>query len=353
MHFGETLRTATWLHPLNDVAAIDDVLAMLHPTWALGRIKARVAAIRDEAADVKTFVLRANRRWPGHRAGQHVGVDVEIDGVRHQRRYSVASAPDGGRTFAITVKRQPGGIASSSLHERLRVGDVLAIDPPAGDFVLPNPLPTRLLMLSAGSGITPLIAMVRALARRPTRVEVAFVHVSRGSALFGAELRALAAETSWLALHLHDTTRDGRFDPRSIATLVPDWTTRPALLCGPTSFMDACRTEWRGHESLVHTESFGGHPSVRQNDATTSATVTCTRSERSFTADAALPLLVAAEHAGLSPRFGCRMGICRSCLCRKLAGTVENALTGAVSSTPGERIRLCVSRARGDVTLDL
>ena len=69
-----------WLRPFNDVAAIDDLLAQLHPTWSLGRIKARVLAVVDETPDTKTFVLRPNRNWPGFRAGQHVGVEVEIDG---------------------------------------------------------------------------------------------------------------------------------------------------------------------------------------------------------------------------------------------------------------------------------
>lgn len=363
MNLTETLRATPWLHPLNDVAALDDLLATLHPTWALGRIKARVLAIHDETPDVKTFVLRANRQWPGHRAGQHVGVDVAIDGVRHQRRYSVSSAPGAGRSFAITVKRQTGGGVSSWLHERLRVGDVVAIDPPAGDFVLPNPLPTRLVMVSAGSGITPLMAMLRVLARRPTRVEVAFVHVSRGPAIFERELRALAAATSWLALRLHDTTRAGRFDPATVAELAPDRQDEPALLCGPPAFMRACRAAWRGRADLLRTESFGGfvaggqaetcHDRPPSTPPATGATITCARTERSFTSDASVPLLVAAERAGLAPRYGCRMGICRTCRCVKLAGTVENALTGAVSSRPGERIQLCISRARGDVTLDL
>src|SRR5689334_13569058 len=118
-----TLRTTPWLHPFNDVVAIDDLLASLHPTWALGTIKARVLRIEDETADTKTFVLGANRRWPGFRAGQHVGVVVEIDGVRHERRYSLSSAPARGRTIAITVKRQPEGLVSGWLHDRLAVGD--------------------------------------------------------------------------------------------------------------------------------------------------------------------------------------------------------------------------------------
>src|SRR5580765_4015282 len=96
MELATTIWTSPWLHPLNDVAAIDDLLAQLHPTWSLGRIKARVRAVIAETADTKTFVLRPNRNWPGFHAGQHVGVEVEIDGIRHQRRYSLSSAPRRG-----------------------------------------------------------------------------------------------------------------------------------------------------------------------------------------------------------------------------------------------------------------
>src|ERR1043165_8976177 len=107
MQLATTLWTSPLLHPLNDVTAIDDLLAQLHPTWSLGRIKARVGAILVETADTKTFVLRPNRNWTGHRAGQHVGVEVEVDGIRRQRRYSISSAPSPYRRLAITVNRQP------------------------------------------------------------------------------------------------------------------------------------------------------------------------------------------------------------------------------------------------------
>ena len=121
METQSTLWTTPWLRPFNDVAAIDDLLTQVHATWSLARIKARVLAVVDETADTKTFVLRPNRNWPGFRAGQHVGVEIEIDGVRHQRRYSLSSAPSARRVIAITVKRQPGG----------KIAAVLALPCPA------------------------------------------------------------------------------------------------------------------------------------------------------------------------------------------------------------------------------
>ncbi len=350
-----TLWTTPWLRPLNDLAAIDDLLAHVHPTWSLSAIKARVERVTAETPDTTTFTLRPNRNWPGARTGQHLGLTVEIDGVRHNRRYSISSAPDADRTVAITVKRQPDGIVSTWLHDHVAVGDVLALDPPAGDFTLPNPLPTRLLLLSAGSGITPLMAMLRTLAQHSTRVEVAFVHVTRGPAIFARELARRAASSGALALHIHDSTRAGRFEVASLDGLVPDWRERPTLLCGPAPFMTACRSHWRTHgdAALLHTESFGAPLASPSASAGPACEVRCTRSERLFTSDGTTPLLVAAEHGGLRPRYGCRMGICHTCSCVKQSGTVENLRTGAISSTPGERIQLCINRARSDLTLEL
>jgi stearoyl-CoA 9-desaturase NADPH oxidoreductase len=349
--------TSPWLRPFNDLAAIDDLLAQMHPTWSLGRIKARVLRITDETVDTKTFVLRPNRRWPGHRAGQHVGIEVDIAGVRHQRRYSLSSAPGRERAITITVKRQPSGKVSGWLHDHVGVGDVLTLGAPSGDFVLPSPLPTRLLFLSAGSGITPMMAMLRDLGRRSIRTEVAFVHVTRDAAstIFGRELHALAARSAGLALHVHATASAGRFDVATLDRLVPDWRERPTWLCGPATFMTACRAHWdaAGVASQLRLESFGVLPPPPSATSATASEIRCTRSERVFTTDGSSPLLVAAEHGGLRPRYGCRMGICHTCTCVKQSGTVENLRTGEISSEPGERIQLCISRARTDCTLEL
>jgi ferredoxin-NADP reductase len=352
-----TIWTTPWLRPFNDLAAIDDLLAQVHPTWSLGRIKARVVAVLLETPDTKSFVLRPNRNWPGFRAGQHVGVEVEIAGVRHQRRYSLSSAPERRRVVAITVKRHAGGRVSNWLHDHLQIGDTLVLNAPAGDFVLPDSLPTRLLMLSAGSGITPLMSMLRLLARDHAPIDVAFVHVARrpADAIFGAELAALRATWRTLALHPHHSETDGRFDLGVLARLVPDYAERSTLLCGPHSFMTDVREQWRtlGIESRLQCESFGGPVTINADDDGTTLEVRCTRSERVFTVGGTAPLLVEAEQAGLRPRYGCRMGICHTCVCVKRSGTVENLRTGEISADPDEHIQLCISRARSDLTLEL
>jgi len=348
------LLSSSWLRPLNDVRAIDGLLARVHPTWALGRMKARVTKVVDETPDTRTFVLRPNRTWPGATAGQYVPVEVEIDGVRHQRTYSLSAASGRDRAVAITVKRQAGGLVSNWLHDRLAAGDVLSLGEPAGTFVLPGPVPPRLLMLGAGSGITPLMSMLRDLHRRGYTGSVVLVHGcrSRADAIFGAELAALAARWPAFALHVHHSSEAGRLDAEALARLVPDYAARHTLLCGPEGFMGAFRDHWRtrGLGGLQY-ESFGmPAPAAALGEA---VEVRCLRSERVFDAPGSGALLVEAERAGLRPRYGCRIGICHTCQCVKQSGTVENLLTGRVSSEPGERIQLCISRARSALVLDL
>src|SRR5579885_3598644 len=170
---GRRALASPWLRPLNDADALDDLLALANPLWSVRAWRARVVRVIDETPDARTFVLRPNRRWGGFVAGQHVCVAIEIDGVRHERAYSLSSRP-GEPTIAVTVKRQPGGRVSNFLHDAVRPGHVLALGRAAGRFVVPDPPPTRLLMLSAGSGITPVRSILRDLhARRPaTRIRV-------------------------------------------------------------------------------------------------------------------------------------------------------------------------------------
>jgi ferredoxin-NADP reductase len=310
----------------------------------------------DETPDARTFVLRPNWRWDGFVAGQHVCVEVEIEGVRHQRTYSLSSRP-GEATIAVTVKRHPGGRVSSFLHDAVRPGHVLGLSRASGCFVLPDPPPARRLMLSAGSGITPIMSILRDLHARRCRTDVVLVHSCRTpeDAIFRGELAARAREWPAPRLAFVFTRETGRLDRDRLVRLVPDWAARASFLCGPALFMDMVRSMWReaGVEGRLWSESFTGAVPARGPGAGGTATVTCAQSGVAFDAARDRPLLVEAERSGLRPRHGCRMGICHTCLCRKVSGTVENLVTGAVSSEPDTMIQICVSAARSDLTLAL
>jgi ferredoxin-NADP reductase len=187
--------------------------------------------------------------------------------------------------------------------------------------------------------------------------DVVLVHSCRTpeDAIFRRELVERAREWPALRLGFVFTAETGRLDRERLVRLVPDWAARASLLCGPAPFMDMVRGIWRQAdvEGRLSWESFAGPVAARGPGAGTTATVTCAQSGVVFQAAGDRPLLVEAEQTGLRPRHGCRMGICHTCLCRKVSGTVENLLTGAVSSEPNTMIQICVSAARSDLTLAL
>ncbi len=345
-----------WLHPLNDSEAIDDLLAMANPRWSLTQVRAEVVAREAQTADTASFWLRPNWLWTGFRAGQHVTLTVEIKGVRHQRVYSLSSDPAQPRLLRLTVKRQPEGRVSNWLHTRLHVGDVIALSPAEGEFATPADGP--ILLLSAGSGITPMRAVLhelRARAEAGTAVDVIHVHVCRDAEdqIFADEFAALSNE--WRALrriHWHSAER-GRPTIEGLVKEVPDYAHRETLLCGPAGFMADVEKHWAEHgiTERLRLERFGLAPRLIEGGA--SAEVRCARSERIFVAGPGEALLPAAERAGLKLAYGCRIGVCRTCLCKKRRGSVENLVTGERSDEPGEWIRLCVSTPRSEIELEL
>lgn len=345
------------LRPLNDPVALDDLLAQLNPLWSLRQARARVLEIVEETADARTYVLKPNRHWRGFRAGQHALIEVEIGGAREQRCYSLSRAPGGDGRLAITVKRQPEGRVSGWLHAQMKIGQVLGLGQAEGEFVLPDELPERILLLSAGSGITPMRALLGELRQRGYAGEVTLLHACRGREdfIFGAELLELARVWPALQLQLHDTRRDGRLDAAALALAVPDFAQRATWLCGPGAYMRWVREAYRAQGVLdrLRTESFGAMVPEMANVAADTVNVQCRTSNSSFSANSGSPLLIEAENAGLQPRYGCRRGICRTCQCRKRSGQVQNLLTGALSSPGEEWIQLCISVARTDLVLDV
>lgn len=345
-----------WVESIVRLGAVEDALTVLHPLLSLTRVRARVARIVDETPTTKTFVLQPNALWAGAQAGQFVRVQLEINGRRVERAYSLSSPP-GSRRIAFTVKRQEQGLVSGHLHAAVKVGDVLTISQALGEFVLPDALPSKMLLLSAGSGITPVMSMLRDLKARQYQGDLVFLHVCRApdDLIFAQQLHALTADFPGLRLAVHYDSHAGFFSPDALARQVPDLGARSTWMCGPAGFMDAISAFWnaQGFGSELLSERFVGAPVLPSTAPGTPVAVSFVNSGTTFTTQGTEPLLVQAERAGLTPKHGCRIGICRSCQCTKTSGTVENLQTGEVSSAPNELIRLCISTARSDVALAL
>ena len=335
----------------------DDYLSYVNPLWSTRAPRGRVEAVVRETADSATLWIRPGLDWVAHRPGQYVRVGVEVDGVRHWRTYSLTSVParEDGR-IAITVKIVPDGLVSTQLVRRVGRGTIVQLAPPAGEYVLPDPPPSRMLFVTAGSGITPVMGMLRDLHARGALPDVALVHIAptRDAVIFGAELRRLARRHAGLCLHEHHDAVQGRFDPPMLDAICPDWRARPAWACGPAGLLDALTDHWvtSGDPGRLHLERF--RPVVAAVGAVgAGGRVRFSASGREVDADGATPLLVVGEQAGALLPSGCRMGICHSCVGRLRSGAVRDLRTGELCDSEGELVRTCVSAAAGPVEIEL
>ncbi len=335
----------------------DDFLGTVNPLWSRRQPAGRVVAVRRETADSATIAIRPGTGWREHRAGQHVTVGVEIDGVRHQRSYSLTSPPraaDG--CIAITVKAVREGVVSSHLVHRTAPGAVVFLGEAAGEFVLPEELPQRLLFITAGSGVTPVMGMLRTLARSGTLPDTTVVHVDRGPehVIFARELRGLAGQRR-VALHEHHTGRLGRPSAAELVDRVSDWRQRETWACGPGELLDGLEAHFTagGARTRLRTERFTPALAVNATAGGAGGTVTFTRSGLTFDADGATTLLAAGEAAGALMPSGCRAGICRTCVAPLRAGQVRDLRTGVVCGEPGDHIQTCISAAVGPVEIEL
>lgn len=338
---------------------LDGFLEQVRPTWARREPRAEVVRVDRSTLDSVTLSLRPNQAWRGFRAGQFVQVAVEIDGVRRTRCYSPASAA-GRSGVELTVKSHPKGLVSNFLVERARPGMFVGLSEADGDFRLPAKRPYRILLISGGSGITPVMSMLRTLCAEGHTGAVAFLHYAPDPehAIYRRELEEIAAAHSNVLLARSYTRAaglgelDGHFDPAQLARAVPDFELAETFACGPPQLLDAVRETWRGGlERRLHVESFVP-PSLAPPSGIAEGTVHFAGSGLRVENSGA-SLLEQAESAGIEAEHGCRMGICRTCSCRKRAGVVRSLLNGQVSSSEEEEIQLCISAPVGDVVLEL
>lgn len=339
---------------------VDGYLEQVDPLLATEECRAKVTAVERGTEDSTTLTLRPNRAWRGFTAGQFVQVAVEIDGVRHRRCYSPASDAGRGEELEITVKRHPGGLVSNFIGERARPGMVLGLSQADGDFRLPERRPESVLLIGGGSGITPLMAIVRTLVAEGHRGPVALLYYAPDPAatIYRAELERVAAEHPNFDLRRSFTRApgagelDGHFDPSHLPQADPDFAEAETFACGPPALLEAVRGAWAdGLEHRLHIESFVP-PDLAPGSEPGEGTIRLLDSGLELQNSGA-SLLEQAEDAGIRPDFGCRMGICHTCTCRKVSGTHKNLITGEVSSAPEEEIQLCVSAALGDLAVEL
>jgi ferredoxin-NADP reductase len=336
----------------------DDYMELVNPLWSTRELRGRVQRIRRESPSTVTISIKPGWRWPGHQPGQYLRIGVEVAGVLHWRAYSLTSEPsraDG--CIEITPKLVPGGKVSPYLCNELRPGTIVRLGGVEGTFVLSEPRPKRLLMISAGSGITPIASMLRSLSASDAIEDVMHVHSARTAdeVVFGRELRALAASRPGYRLHEQITGERGRIAPHQLNELCPDWREREAYVCGPAGMLEALERHWRasGDRERLHMEHFQPYVSVGEDQAGEGGPVRFRASDVRAEGNGAQPILEIGEQSGIAMPYGCRMGICHSCVGRLRSGKVRDLRNGEVHGEPGAMVRTCVNAPEGAVEIDL
>ena len=343
----------------------DDYLKLANPLWSARELRGRVLDVRRETVDSATLVIKPGWGFSfDYQPGQYIGIGVLVDGRWRWRSYSLTSSPVAGaagratskfgsRTITITVKAMPEGFLSTHLVGGVAPGTIVRLAAPQGNFVMPDPAPASVLFITAGSGITPVMSMLRTLARRDQITDVVHLHSAptESDVMFAANWR-----------RCRPVTRDtgcgcGPPVPRAAWTC-PGWTTRcptgASARPGPAA-PRACSTTpkrvWTraGIDEQLHLERFAVSKAAAHGQG---GTVEFARSGKTVTVDGATPLMDAGEDVGVQMPFGCRMGICQSCVVGLLDGHVRDLRTGA-EHEPGSRVQTCISAASGDCVLDV
>ncbi len=332
-----------------------DYFDIVNPLRSGAALRGRIVAIRPETADAVTVVIKPGRAWRSHVPGQYIRVGVDVDGVRQWRAYSITSQiGDNDRgDIAITVKAIPDGKVSNYLVRRATTGTIVQLDHAAGDFTLGAALPRKILFLTAGSGVTPVMGMLRNIGTQPADIVLVHSAPTSNDVIFAEELRQLARQGRIRLVEKHTDT-DGMLDVAELERLVDDVAERETWACGPAGMLEALEQHWNdnGLADRLHTERF--RPSVVA--AGEGGTVTFAKSETVLETDGSQTLLDAGEAAGVLMPSGCRMGICFGCVAPLREGAVRDLRNGEITTAaPGDGvvIQTCVSAAAGSCDIDL
>jgi ferredoxin-NADP reductase len=332
----------------------DDYLNRINPLWSARELRGKVVEVIPETDDAATLVIKPGWGFRAdYQAGQYVGIGVNLDGRFHWRSYSISSTPDARHdTITITVKAMPEGFMSAHLVRGLEPGTIVRLALPQGEFVLPDPPPAKILFWTGGSGITPVMSMLRTMDRRKTVTDIVHIHSapSESQAIFREERVALADKHPGLRIVENFDDVHGILDVNKLEQACPDWRDREVWVCGPGPMLEAAEKHWdkAKRSKSLHIERFSA-------DLTASAEgghVTFAKSDKEVDVDGATTLLEAGEAAGIQMPFGCRMGICHTCILPLRKGLAKDLRNGN-EYQENQGIQTCVTAAAGDCIIEI
>jgi stearoyl-CoA 9-desaturase NADPH oxidoreductase len=339
------------------------LIQQVFPGFLPGHYRARLSQKYWQTADMLHLTLSVSKRWPGFIPGQHIVLTLQHNGRYISRPFSICSALadwQSSRSIALCCKVS-GGAEFTPLLNQLQNGTVVNISAAHGDFYWQQPA-IAALFIAAGSGITPIASML--LSQRHWLAPVNLYYRCRGSenAALLTQLQQLAARQPLFTL----TLSDSRMQPAAdmLDALLPQAKDKHIYLCGPGSFMQQlqqCLADAGIPAPSIYKEQFGpALPAIASDTTTADGAVSARQATfiraglpHQVSASTQHSLLQAAEQHGLTPSFGCRMGVCFQCVCDKVSGQVRDIRTGAVSGNGAEQIQLCISQPVTELVIKL
>jgi ferredoxin-NADP reductase len=342
-----------------------DFLDLFAPLRRGADLRGKVVAVHPETPDAATLLIKPGADWAGHVPGQYLRIGIDVDGVRQWRAYSLTHGPRPDGLISITVKAVPDGLVSHHIVHDCKPGTIVHLDQAQGEFILPQDGGGKLLFITAGSGITPVIGMLRNLfpstdkgvlrPRRSADYDIVVLHVapSRPDSIFRRDLQALH-DAGAIRLVARYDDEHGLLDLDRLTELVPDLGARTTYACGPGGLLDAIEAHHERVGLKLFTEQFR---STRIADPGEGGTVRFEHNDVVVDAPGDSPILDAAEAAGVLMPSGCRMGICFGCVLPLKEGSVRDLRTGALTTAvPDEsgsiKVQTCISAAAGECRFD-
>jgi ferredoxin-NADP reductase len=332
------------------------------PVWSHKKCRTKVKNVKRLSEQVILLTLKPGKKWRGFKAGQYIELTVEKYGAQLTRCFSISSSEREWKKtglIELTIREQENGKVTSWLSPNLSTQSYVQISQAKGDFVFNDTTGSKLL-IAGGTGITPMKSMLSSIEINQAPIDL--VYFSRDAHLYAKELTALSNQIKQLNIHLINTATQGHLTSHLLKEVCPDLNQRDVYLCGPSALTtEACTLLLACNlpEENLHQEHFLATPK-RLSELThdieqTTASVKFKKAGQWVEASSEpdQTLLELAEKKNLSPSYGCRMGICHQCKCTKKKGVVVNALSGEISDTAEEEIKLCVSVPLGDLELEL
>lgn len=351
MNFGEKMLSRL-LYPRQ----IEDYVQLFNPIWSSDRILGQVIEVRQQTTDCTSLVLKVNSNWTSCTAGQYAMITPEINGKKYSRMFTISE--HSRETVTFTVKRNGDGIVSNWINNDAKVNDIIEISEPQGDFVLDTTSQKPVIMVAGGSGITPFWAMLQDMRELASKRPVSLLYYTptKEETIYYDELTELSKQmfnVELTVVHIVDESDNHKlFCANSIENLAVKPQDADIFVCGPSPLISAVEKycDENGLSDSFNKEYFvPPAPEVSVEDAKVSFSDSGVVVESSSGT-----LLETAESAGLTPEYGCRMGICQTCTCKKISGQVKNILTGDILDEDGQTIQLCITVPHNsDVVLEL